>query len=172
MAGGCNESPAAGPRAARDKDGPGVPRTVRKIVEETWETEASLSVFLGLMVLIVFVLPAVGFDRSNEKLYTDVSFTVGMACGVSLAWRSRALFFTAAVFTFVAILFKWATWFVPPHALGVWPLSIAASMSRWVCRSSAPRRITARPSTCPARASPIRRASSKRSGSQAVCRHE
>jgi hypothetical protein len=98
-----------------------VPKRVRKLVEETWETEASLSVFLGLMVLIVFVLPAVGFERSHEKLYTDVSYTVGMACGVSIAWRSRALFLTAASFTLVAILFKWATWFAEPHALGVWP---------------------------------------------------
>jgi len=98
-----------------------VPKTVRKLVEETWETEASLSVFLGLMVLIVFVLPAIGFDRSNEKLYLDVSYTLGMACGVSIAWRSRALFFTAASFAFVAILFKWITWFTAPHALGVWP---------------------------------------------------
>src|SRR5271157_53362 len=99
----------------------GVPRTVRKLVKETWETEASLSVFLGLMVLIVFVLPAVGLDRSNEKLYTDVSYTVAMACGVSIAWRSRTLFFTAASFTLVAILLKWGMWFVAPHALGVWP---------------------------------------------------
>jgi len=102
-----------------------VPRTVRKLVEETWQTEASLSVFLGLMVLIIFVLPAVGLDRSNEKLYTDVSYTVSMACGVSIAWRSRALFFTAASFALLAILFKWGTWFVAPHALGVWPEVLA-----------------------------------------------
>jgi Ion channel len=102
-----------------------VPRTVRKLVKETWETEASLSVFLGLMVLIVFVLPAVGFDRTNEKLYTDVSYTVAMACGVSIAWRSRVLFFTAASFTFLAILLKWATWFNDPFALGIWPDVVA-----------------------------------------------
>jgi Ion channel len=105
----------------RDKDGAGVPRTVRKLVKETWQTEASLSVFLGLIVLIIFVLPAVGFGRSNEKLYADVSYTVGMACGVSLAWRTRALFFTAASFYLIATLFKWGTWFVPEHALGIWP---------------------------------------------------
>ncbi|MGA7415320.1 MAG: ion channel [Bryobacteraceae bacterium] len=98
-----------------------MPRTVRTLVKETWETEASLSVFLGLMVLIVFVLPALGFGRSDEILYADVSYTMGMACGVSIAWKSRALFFTAASFALAAILFKWATWFTAPHALGVWP---------------------------------------------------
>ena len=98
-----------------------MPKSVRKLVKETWQTEANLSVFLGLTVLIVFVLPAIGFDRSDEKLYTDVSYTVGAACGVSIAWRSRALFFSAASFALVAIVLKWVSWFAAPNALGIWP---------------------------------------------------
>ena len=96
-------------------------RTVRKVVKETWESEANLSLFLALLVLVVFVLPAVGFDRSDQRLYNDVSYTVILSSGVAIAWRSRPLFFTAASFALIAIVIKWAAWFSAPRALGVWP---------------------------------------------------
>jgi hypothetical protein len=101
-------------------------RTVGSLVKDTWESEANLSVFLGLLVLIVFVLPSLGFDRSGERFYTDISYTVITGFGVAIAWRSaRGLFLAAIPVALVAILLRWANWFVSPHALGLWPVVVA-----------------------------------------------
>jgi voltage-gated potassium channel len=101
-------------------------RTVRRLVKDTWESEANLSVFLGLLVLIVFVLPSLGFDRNGERFYTDISYTVITGSGVAIAWRSRrALFIVGTPVAIVAILLRWANWFVSPHALGLWPVMLA-----------------------------------------------
>jgi voltage-gated potassium channel Kch len=100
-----------------------MPNKVRDLVRETWETEANLSLFLCLLVLVVFVLPSLGFAREDERLYTDISYTVILSSGAALAWRTRALFYIAASVTLIAIVFKWATWFSHPDAFGVWPVA-------------------------------------------------
>ncbi len=98
-----------------------MPNKVRNLVSHTWESEANLSLFLILVVLTVFVLPSVGFAREDERLYTNVCYTVILATGVANAWKSRSLFLISGAFAVIAIVLRWAAFFRPPHALGVWP---------------------------------------------------
>lgn len=102
-----------------------MPNKVRNLVSQTWESEANLSLFLALIVLTVFVLPSMGFGREDERLYTDICYTVILATGVANAWRSRLLFLFSAPFACIAIVLKWVTLFRPPRALGVWPDALA-----------------------------------------------
>ena len=98
-----------------------MPERVTRFVRETWGSEVNLSLFLGLLVLIVFVLPSVGFAKDNERLYTEVSYSVLLASGVGIAWRSRALFLASASIAGVAIVLKWVNMVGDRHSLGIWP---------------------------------------------------
>jgi hypothetical protein len=85
------------------------------------EPERGLPVFLAVLVLFAFVLPSLGIEGSDGRLYADVATTLLLVSGVAVASGQRAMFGLTLVFAFLALLVRWATWFLPPGRLGVWP---------------------------------------------------
>jgi hypothetical protein len=96
-----------------------MPKTVRGLVSETWQSEANLSFFLALLVLMVFVLPSVGFDQLHKGLYDEVASSVLLLSGAAIAWRVRWIFLVAISIIFVTLLARWAMWIHPVRAIRV-----------------------------------------------------
>ena len=96
-----------------------MPKTIRGLVSETWQSEANLSFFLALLVLMVFVLPSIGFDQLHKGLYDDIAASVLLLSGAAIAWRVRWLFLVAISIVFVTLLAKWTLWLHPARALRV-----------------------------------------------------
>jgi hypothetical protein len=103
-----------------------MPRRVRDAITQTWQSEANLSFFLALLVLLAFVLPCLGLER--RRLYDNLAFSVVLISGVAIAWRRRAVFFLASFIALVTLLVKWTVVLSPSTGLGLWPdlLAIAA----------------------------------------------
>src|SRR5215467_2937681 len=106
---------------------PQIPRKVREVVTQTWQSEANLSVFLALLVLLIFVIPSLGLERSDERLYGNLGTTVMLVCGAAIAWRRRAVFIVTSCVAVVTLVVRWAD-FLHNTPLGVWPhlLTIAS----------------------------------------------
>jgi hypothetical protein len=94
---------------------------VREGVTLMREPERGLPAFLAVLVLFVFVLPSLGMDGSDGRLYADVATSLVLVSGVAVVSGQRAVFGLTLVFAFLALLVRWATWFFPPGRLGVWP---------------------------------------------------
>ncbi len=77
--------------------------------------------FLALLVLLVFVLPSLGLERKNERLYSAVVSSLLLFSGVAIAWRRRTVFFLASGVCVVALVVKWAALLYSTGALGIWP---------------------------------------------------
>jgi hypothetical protein len=107
---------------------PQIPQKVREVVTRTWQSEANMSVFLALLVLLIFVIPSLGLERNDERLYGNVGTSVMVICGVAVAWRRRAVFFVASFVAVVTLVVRWADFLSRNSPLGVWPdlLTIAA----------------------------------------------
>jgi len=107
---------------------PQIPEKVREVVTQTWQTEANLSVFLGLLVLLIFVIPSLGLERNAERLYGTLGTSVILVCGAAVAWRRRALFFVASSVAVVTLVARWVDFLFHDNPLGIWPhlLTIAA----------------------------------------------
>jgi hypothetical protein len=107
---------------------PQLPKKVREVVTQTWQTEANLSVFLALLVLVIFVIPSLGLERSAERLYGNLGTSVILVCGAAVAWRRRAVFIATSCVTVITLAARWVNFLTPNAPFGVWPhlLTIAA----------------------------------------------
>ena len=95
--------------------------SVRDHVVRMREPERGLPIFLALLVLLVFVLPSLGLEGSDERLYAEIATSLMLLSGVAVAsgeWRSFVLTSVAAA---CSLVLHWAGWFYPPGALGAWP---------------------------------------------------
>jgi hypothetical protein len=99
---------------------PQIPKKVREVVTQTWQTEANLSVFLGLLILLIFVIPSLGLERSDEQLYANLATSVILVCGAAIAWRRRAVFFLASSVTAITLVARWAGFLSHSIPLGIW----------------------------------------------------
>jgi hypothetical protein len=61
----------------------------RNLLAKTWETQLNLSLFLALLVATAFVMPALGFERPYRILVRDLTFSVILISGVTIAWGRR-----------------------------------------------------------------------------------
>src|SRR5664279_2120246 len=84
-----------------------VTKKAKDIFLETWQSQANLSLFLGLQVLVAFVLPSLGFGKENTQRYSDIGFSVLLISGVAIAWGRRKLFITSAAVSIVALTLRW-----------------------------------------------------------------
>ncbi len=80
------------------------------IIIDTWQSQANLSLFLLLLVLVAFVLPSIGFGKENSRLYNNGAFTVLLVSGVAIAWGQRKLFIVSALVGVVALAVRWRAW--------------------------------------------------------------
>lgn len=95
-------------------------RKARAVITDTWQSQANLSLFLGLIVLTGFVLPSLGFGKRDLRLYGDIVFSVLLISGVAIAWGQRKLFLLAVFISTIALVVRWlALWGETPR-LEVW----------------------------------------------------
>ncbi len=92
----------------------------RVLIAETWQSQANLSLFLALLVVTGFVLPSMGFGKSDLQLYSDFVFSVMLISGVAIAWGQRNLFLLSAVVAGITLTLRWAALWKPSRTLGLW----------------------------------------------------
>ena len=97
-----------------------VRQKARALITESWQSQANLSFFLGLLITVAFVLPSLGFGKGDELRYSDFVFSLLLASGVAIAWGRRWLFPVAAFVGSVALAVRWMAFFTPTLALQVW----------------------------------------------------
>ena len=92
----------------------GVSRAVREkakgLITETWQSQANLSLFLALEILIAFILPSLGFGREDTRLYSDIGFSILLISGAAVAWGQKTLFVTASVIAGATLVVRWIAW--------------------------------------------------------------
>ncbi|MGA7315959.1 MAG: ion channel [Silvibacterium sp.] len=72
----------------------------------------NLSIFLALLVVTVFVMPALGLGERHRQLSSDLAYTVILVSGVAIAWGQRRLFTVALCFGVFSLCVKWAGWWI------------------------------------------------------------
>src|ERR1017187_962036 len=95
------------PEPARPPKGQDVRDRARALITESWQSQANLSLFLALMVLVAFVLPTMGFGKDDIKLYSNIAFTLLLISGVAIAWGRRKLFLLAGFLGNRAVAGPW-----------------------------------------------------------------
>jgi hypothetical protein len=100
-----------------------MPSKTRDLLARGWQSEANLSLFLLLLILVGFVLPSLGFEKHNSSLYEDIVFTVVLVVGAAIAWGDRRLFVPTSLVVFVSIVVRWVAWRTPTKGLVLWSVS-------------------------------------------------
>jgi hypothetical protein len=92
----------------------------RALLAEGWQSQANLAFFLGLLVALGFVLPALGFGKNDEVRYSDFCFSLMLISGVAIAWGQPRLFGLAAFVGSATMAVRWMAFFTPTPTLQVW----------------------------------------------------
>jgi hypothetical protein len=95
----------------------------RDLLTHSWQSQANLSLFLFLLVLVGFVLPSLGFEKNDFRLYADIVFSVVLVVGAGIAWENRKLFVLTSLVSLVAIVARWATLWSPTNSVTLWRAS-------------------------------------------------
>jgi hypothetical protein len=85
-----------------------------------WWSEANLSLFLLLLILLGFVFPSLGVEKNNLPLYSDIAFSVVLVVGAVVAWGNRRLFALTLFVVSVAMVVRWAKWWMPTNTMELW----------------------------------------------------
>jgi hypothetical protein len=100
-----------------------MPLKTRDVLTRSWQSEANLSFFLFLLIIVGFVLPSLGFERNYLPLYTDVAFSIVLFVGAAIAWGDRRVFVLTSLVVIVAVILRWVRWWTPTKALLLWSVS-------------------------------------------------
>jgi hypothetical protein len=100
-----------------------MPFKTRDLLARSWQSQVNLSFFLLFLILTVFVLPSVGFEKNSLHFYEDVAASVVAIVGTAIAWRNRKLFLLTSAAVIVGIAFRWATWWRPTQTVRLWSAS-------------------------------------------------
>ena len=92
----------------------------RRLIAQTWQSQANLSVFLILLVVSVFILPLLSDRLKNIGFYTDLVLTLMMSAGVAIAWGRRWLFAGGLAAILPTFFFRWLAYFVPSPSIILW----------------------------------------------------
>ncbi len=60
----------------------------RVLIAQTWKSQLNLSIFLGLLVLTVFLMPILGIDHPYRRFWADLIYSIILISGVAIAWGS------------------------------------------------------------------------------------
>jgi hypothetical protein len=92
----------------------------KRVIADTWQSQAILSVFLVSLVLFSFILPVLGFGHADLKRYADIGFTLLLISGVGIAWDRKWQLLISGSVGGIAIICRWANWFAPSPTLQLW----------------------------------------------------
>jgi hypothetical protein len=85
----------------------------RQLIVQTWQSQANLALFLLMVVVTVFILPAVNVERVHLRLFGDVVYSFLLFTGVAIAWGQRNLFGVAATVGAITLAARWLAWASP-----------------------------------------------------------
>ena len=105
---------------ARLKTHDAVRGKARALIAESWQSQANLAFFLGLLIALGFVLPALGFGKDDQILYSEFCFSLLLISGVAIAWGHPWLFGFAAFVGSATMAVRWMAFFTPTLTLQVW----------------------------------------------------
>jgi voltage-gated potassium channel Kch len=80
---------------------------------DTLESQISISIFLGILVLTVFVMPSVGVGEVHTEWYSNLVFTALFVSGISITWRRRRLLIFSSLLGLIAFSMRWIAWWRP-----------------------------------------------------------
>jgi hypothetical protein len=83
---------------------------------DTLGSQISISIFLGLIILTVFVMPSIGLGDRHEELYSDTVFLILICAGTAIAWRRRGLFLFSALVGVITFSARWMALWRPSRA--------------------------------------------------------
>jgi len=86
---------------------------IRDHTADTRESQVNITIFLGLLLLTVFIMPALGFGEANERWYGNVVSSILLIAGIAVAWHRRGLFIGSAIVGGIAILIRWIAFWNP-----------------------------------------------------------
>lgn len=86
-------------------------------------SQANLSLFLCLLILVGFVIPSVIVMRNDLPLYSDMALSIVMVVGAAIAWGNRKLFMMTSLLATVAIVLRWVSWWKPTYSMILWSVS-------------------------------------------------
>jgi Ion channel len=92
----------------------------RALITQSWQSQANLSFFLALLVTVGFILPSLGFGKSDEILYSDMVFSLLLISGVAIAWGQRWLFLLSFCVASATLAVRWMAFLTPTRTLEVW----------------------------------------------------
>jgi len=92
----------------------------RVLIAQTWQSQLNLSLFLGLLVFTVFLMPALGVERPYGRFARDLTFSVVLISGVAIGWGLRRLFLFSSCVAVVALLIRWAAWYIRTDNFDLW----------------------------------------------------
>jgi hypothetical protein len=101
----------------------------RDLLARSWQSQASLSLFLFVLVFVAFVLPSVGVEKGNVS--DDIGFSVVVVFGSAIAWGNRRLFVLTSLTSIVAVVLRWTAWWKPTNTIILWSVSatLAATLA-------------------------------------------
>lgn len=100
--------------------GAAVRQKAKGLILDTWQSQANLSLFLVLLVVISLVLPSLGFGKEDARLYSNLGFSIMLVSGVAIAWGSRKLFLLAAIVGILTLAVRWIAWWQGTLKLSLW----------------------------------------------------
>jgi len=103
-----------------NKRGRNVFHKSRALIAQTWESQANLSLFLGLLVVTAFLMPALGLDHPYKRFSHDLIYSLIVISGVAIGWGQRRLFILGACLGSLAIGLRWAAWGVKNEDFAMW----------------------------------------------------
>ncbi len=97
-----------------------VRKKAKGLITETWQSQANLSLFLLLEILIAFILPSLGFGKEDIQLYSDIGFSVLLISGVAIAWGQWRLFVPTSIAAGMALVVRWVEWYRHTQRILLW----------------------------------------------------
>ena len=91
-----------------------------KVLFHFWATDRGLSIFLGLLILIIFLLPTVATPSPVSRLAADVAFSLLLIAGVTTLPEQRWMQFVVPPLVMLALIVRWASVAISPALLAPW----------------------------------------------------
>ncbi|MBL8542002.1 MAG: hypothetical protein JNK68_16795, partial [Betaproteobacteria bacterium] len=83
-------------------------KPVRHVMTRMREPDYGLPVLLGLLVLVGFVLPSLGLEGTDERLYSDFATSLLLLSGLVVVSGERRVFLVTGLMAFITLAVRWA----------------------------------------------------------------
>jgi hypothetical protein len=108
----------SGIRRTQFKGAPTMNRLWAKLLH-FWEADRSLSIFLVLLVYIIFIMPVLLAPDSLGRFVGNLAFTALLIVGTFTVGKSRGMRFGMMLLAVVALLVRWVAYVAPSDILAI-----------------------------------------------------